>query len=81
MKKIKIAFMAGLKESVPDPSINMDLDGSIADTKALQDHLLETYSGLRKKAFKMAVNEEVVQDSIELKDGDEVVLLPPFSGG
>jgi sulfur-carrier protein len=32
-------------------------------------------------SFRLAVNNELADDDIPLKDGDEVAFLPPFAGG
>ncbi len=37
-------------------------------------------SGL-KKFIRVAVNEELVDGEVKLRDGDEVALLPPVMGG
>jgi molybdopterin synthase sulfur carrier subunit len=31
--------------------------------------------------FRISVNRELVLDDVELKNGDEVAFLPPFTGG
>jgi molybdopterin converting factor small subunit len=36
---------------------------------------------LEKEIFFIAVNQEIVDKNIKLKDSDEVALLPPISGG
>ncbi len=37
--------------------------------------------GLRNKSFQFAVNQNVAGKGQLLREGDEVALLPPFSGG
>jgi molybdopterin converting factor subunit 1 len=34
-----------------------------------------------RKAFRLAVNQEYVTDNHPLKEGDEVAVIPPVSGG
>ena len=49
---------------------------------SLRSHLLGHYPEFQKLAsLSFAVNEEYVQDSMQLKDGDEVIIIPPVSGG
>ena len=49
---------------------------------SLKEHLLGVHPDFSKlTSLRFAVNEEYVQDSYELVDGDEVVLIPPVSGG
>jgi molybdopterin converting factor small subunit len=31
--------------------------------------------------FRVSVNNEITADNPDLKDGDEIALLPPFAGG
>ena len=53
-----------------------------ADIKSLKERLTTDYPGfayLAKLSF--AVNEEYRDDDFTLKDQDEVVIIPPVSGG
>lgn len=36
---------------------------------------------IRKKRVLVSVNQEIAHEETEIKDGDEVALLPPFAGG
>src|SRR5581483_11067176 len=36
---------------------------------------------IHKKRVLVSVNQEIAQEDTEIKDGDEVALLPPFAGG
>lgn len=47
----------------------------------LQSLLMDQNSQLHNFNFKIAVNHKVVDLNHELKDNDEVALLPPFAGG
>lgn len=46
----------------------------------LKNHLLEKYPKLSTANFVFSVNQKITMES-NLKEGDEVALLPPFSGG
>ncbi|MBL4652895.1 MAG: MoaD/ThiS family protein [Flavobacteriales bacterium] len=37
--------------------------------------------GLQGFVYKVAVNQKIVTENIQLKDNDEIAILPPFSGG
>jgi molybdopterin synthase sulfur carrier subunit len=53
-----------------------------ATTGELQNLLIDKYPLLKTQNFTMAVNEQVVNhDHHPLQPGDEIALLPPFSGG
>lgn len=48
----------------------------------LRERLLDKYDGFDELAsLRFAVNEEYVHDDYLLNPGDEVVLIPPVSGG
>ena len=50
--------------------------------QSLKEHLLAVHPDFSKlKSLRFAVNEEYVDDSHVLASGDEVVLIPPVSGG
>src|SRR5437867_13214317 len=36
---------------------------------------------IQKKTVLVAVNQEIAHEDTEIRDGDEVALLPPFAGG
>ena len=49
---------------------------------ALKTALIKAYVGFDKlSSLAFAVNEEYVHDTHVLQEGDEVVLIPPVSGG
>lgn len=55
---------------------------SDAKIKDLKDFLIEKYPSFRKlSSLRIAVNEEYAEDHTEIKETDEIVLIPPVSGG
>jgi molybdopterin synthase sulfur carrier subunit len=48
---------------------------------SLVDLLVDRYADLAKEEFKVAINQEIKDTKVRLKENDEVALLPPFSGG
>ena len=54
---------------------------SVTDTDQLKTILVEKYPALAQSKYLVAINMEVVRGNVELKSGDVVALLPPFSGG
>jgi molybdopterin synthase sulfur carrier subunit len=53
----------------------------ISTTDELSDYLKRNFPTLDGMVFSIAVNKSVIQENTLLKSGDEVALLPPFSGG
>lgn len=59
--------------------IELPAQSSVSDLRKL---LAEKYPSLNELAsLRFAVNSEYAADSDTLKDGDEVALIPPVSGG
>lgn len=54
---------------------------TISTVQDLHQHLTATYPAITQQRFRYAVNQELVDNTHPLQDGDEIALLPPFSGG
>ncbi len=78
--KINILVFGSLAEVTGAASLNVPAD-EIKNTENLHQYLLSNYPGLRNKSFQFAVNQNVAGKGQLLREGDEVALLPPFSGG
>jgi molybdopterin converting factor small subunit len=75
--EVKVIFFGVIKEK-------MGKDFSIlkaVDTNTLLNELKTQYSFLNTLDFKLAVNQQLIFSNTILNEGDEVALLPPFSGG
>jgi molybdopterin converting factor small subunit len=53
----------------------------VEDTDQLTNKLLSLYPGLSGIDFAIAINDKIVRGNNPLQKGDDVSLLPPFSGG
>ena len=51
------------------------------DTEALLENLYHEYPALKDLKFSLAVDRKLVNDKTALQGGEEIALLPPFSGG
>jgi sulfur-carrier protein len=84
--KVKVLFFAGLREQLGTPAMDVELPPSVSTVDALRAHLRsrggawESALG-EKKALRMALNQEMVQDASPLTAGDEVAFFPPVTGG
>lgn len=54
---------------------------NILETDSLLKKLIDLFPDLEKFTFQMAVNSDIITQKTYLKNGDEIALLPPFSGG
>jgi molybdopterin converting factor subunit 1 len=78
--RIRVLYFGALRDKLPDGQELLE----IAD-KAIVADVLSVYRervpGFAWDAIAVAVNQEYAQAGDVLKDGDEVALLPPVSGG
>jgi molybdopterin synthase sulfur carrier subunit len=51
------------------------------DITGLQQELAAKFPAIAAKKYAVAVNKKIVTSNIELKENDEVALMPPYSGG
>lgn len=82
--KVTVLYFAISRETVGKSQEDIEVaDGST--TQDLLQQLLTTYPGLESvmRSCVFAVNQEYVapSHSLALKDGDEVAIIPPLSGG
>jgi molybdopterin synthase catalytic subunit len=80
--KVKVKFFAILRERAGAGEIIKEIGegGTVADLWAM---LKKEYPKLAPVETRLlfAVNQNYVRTDYELKDGDEVVFIPPVSGG
>ena len=81
---IKVKFFAMLKGKIGKEEVNLTVPGNISIDK-LKDILKNEFPAIaefiERKSIMISVNQEFADKNIIIKDGDEVALLPPFSGG
>lgn len=59
--------------------LSLPADASVAD---LKQHLSTQFPGFATlKSLRIALNEEYAEDTMTLNENDEIVLIPPVSGG
>jgi len=51
------------------------------DTYAVCDKLKKDFPEMKQFSFALAVNQIMIIGNTKLKEGDEVALMPPYSGG
>lgn len=80
---IKILFFAKAREITEKPFEHCEIETPISYS-GLLEKIVKTYNlDDIKNAIILSVNEEycIAEDTIHLKAGDEIAVIPPLSGG
>src|SRR5438270_8739461 len=80
--RIRVLLFGQLKDIVGKPEETLELEpgASLSDLVAHYGHRFAQFQPL-SRSIACALNQEYAPASALLKDGDEVGLLPPVSGG
>jgi molybdopterin converting factor subunit 1 len=80
--QIRVLFFAALQERVGERQITVDV-AEPATVGDVYGDLSERFPGLagHGRSLMFAVNADYVTPDQPLKDGDELALIPPVSGG
>lgn len=79
--KVKVKFFALGRELVGQGELDIDLPGQ-AGVSALIESLKKDYPRFAQlNSYLIAVNMEYAAADTPLKEGDEVAIIPPVSGG
>lgn len=81
---ITVVFFAKARELAAVSSITLSIPSSTTPHNALHNSILPRFPALRPLIdhIILAVNQSYVSESTAyLKDGDELALIPPISGG
>ncbi len=84
--KIQLRYFASLREALDIDGETLELDRKspgVADViellRARGGQWRDTFA--EDKTVMAAVNQEMIQGDIQLKDGDELAFFPPVTGG
>jgi len=81
---ITVKYFAGLKTLAGSEEDRFDL-GSETTVRVLSEEIGKRHPELKNliggKKVMVSVNHDMASPDSTIKDGDEVALLPPFSGG
>jgi len=53
----------------------------VKNTNELIEFLIKAWPQLQSIKYSIAVNKKTIHENTQLRDGDTVAILPPFSGG
>jgi sulfur-carrier protein len=74
---VKIQLYGQLKQMTGVSELTTDA----TDTDGLVKEMSSRFPGIENLNYLIAVNRNVVQTNTSIKEGQELALLPPFSGG
>ncbi len=84
--RLKVLYFAQLRERFGLAEESLQTPDSVTTVAELIDHLgtrggvwLETFAG--GAAFRVAMNQDMVELETELKDGAEIAIFRPVTGG
>ncbi|MCK5559959.1 MAG: molybdopterin converting factor subunit 1 [Thermoplasmata archaeon] len=80
--KVKVLYFASIRETAGISEETIELQ-TRAQLSTLKEHLTYLHPSLKDhwESTILSVNKKYKNSDIELKDGDEVAILPPISGG
>ena len=82
---VKIVLFANLREALGVDSVELQVTGS-SSVSALISQLADQQSQewlemLTAENIRVAVNQDLINEDVEIVDGDEVAFFPPVTGG
>ena len=81
MIQVNIKCFSQVKYALETDEINLELEAGTT-TVELEKIIREKAEGkLDQVSLRVAINQKYVPNETELKDGDEVVFIPPVQGG
>lgn len=82
MIKVRVLFFGAARDAVGHEQIEVELESPI-DADGARAKLLSEYPSLERfgKSLLFAVNQQYAQNDREIREGDELAVFPPVSGG
>ena len=81
MIQVNVKCFSQVKYALETDEINLELEAGTT-TVELEKIIREKASGeLDQVSLRVAINQKYVPNKAELKNGDEVVFIPPVQGG
>ena len=82
MIKVRVLFFGAARDAVGQEQVEVDLESPINAVRA-RAHLLARYPSLQRfgNSLLFAVNQQYAENDREIREGDELAVFPPVSGG
>jgi molybdopterin synthase sulfur carrier subunit len=81
MMEVRLMSYGALTDITGSDAMGFAIPRPAISAAELMSLLIERYPALDGKTFRIAVNERFVDEGFEVGSGDNVALMPPFSGG
>lgn len=80
--RVRLLFFGAAREVAGCSEMELDLNAPATSRSALEE-ILARYPDLRRfgRSLLFAVNQEYARETVEVRDGDELAVFPPVSGG
>lgn len=76
--KITVLFFGNLLQLANTSKLVLH---NVNDTQTANNELIKKFPEFKNSKYILALNQQLVKENTELKDGDELACLPPFAGG
>jgi molybdopterin synthase sulfur carrier subunit len=76
--EIEIISFGKIAEFIPQQKISLS---NVSNTDELKVYLEKDFPALADMKYKLALNKNIVQSTLNLNNNDVIALMPPFSGG
>jgi molybdopterin synthase catalytic subunit len=80
--RVRVLFFGAARETARSAEMELELRAPASAASALEE-VLERYPDLRRfgRSLLLAVNQEYTREDMEVREGDELAVFPPVSGG
>jgi len=75
---VEIRFFGQLTDLTKTEKVLIE---DMRDTNIMINKIMEMYPALANATFKVALNNKLVNDNIEITENSIIAFMPPFSGG
>jgi molybdopterin synthase sulfur carrier subunit len=75
---VEIRFFGQLTDLVKTEKVLIE---GVSDTDMVRKKIVEMYPILANATFKMALNNKLIIENVEVAENSVIAFMPPFSGG